>query len=63
MRSSTHDVQNQAPPLVDFNPFDAYPALGEALVSPLGARHQGDHEALVASLVQFVTGRVHALST
>jgi putative acyl-CoA dehydrogenase len=29
--SVTHDVTNQAPPLVDFNPFDAYPALGEAL--------------------------------
>jgi putative acyl-CoA dehydrogenase len=27
----THDVLNQAPPLVGFNPFDAYPALGEAL--------------------------------
>ena len=24
-------VENQAPPLVDFNPFDVYPALGEAL--------------------------------
>ena len=43
----SHDVLNQAPPLVDFNPFDAYPALGEALV---------------ASLVQFTTGRVSALS-
>ncbi len=31
MLSATHDVLNQAPPLVDFNPFDAYPALGEAL--------------------------------
>ena len=28
---NTHDVVNQAPPLVDYNPFDAYPALGEAL--------------------------------
>src|SRR6185436_12603143 len=28
---SAHDVLNQAPPLVDFNPFDAYPALGQAL--------------------------------
>ena len=27
----SHDVLNQPPPLVDFNPFDAYPALGEAL--------------------------------
>jgi putative acyl-CoA dehydrogenase len=29
--SVTRDVLNQPPPLVDFNPFDAYPALGEAL--------------------------------
>ena len=35
-------------------------AISEALVSPLGARHHS--EALVASLVQFVTGRVSALS-
>jgi putative acyl-CoA dehydrogenase len=27
----THDVLNQAPPLVDYNAFDAHPALGEAL--------------------------------
>ena len=31
MLSATHDVVNQAPPLVDFNPFDSYPALAEAL--------------------------------
>jgi AcrR family transcriptional regulator len=37
-------------------------AISEALVSPLGARHHGDHEALVASLVRFVTGRVHAVA-
>jgi AcrR family transcriptional regulator len=41
-------------------------AISEALVSPLGARHPGekrDHEALIASLVQFTTGRVHAIAT
>ncbi len=27
----THDVLNQPPALADYNPFDAYPALGEAL--------------------------------
>ena len=35
-------------------------AISEALVSPLGARTHS--EALVASLVQFVTGRVHAVA-
>ena len=40
MLRATHDVLNQAPPLVDFNPFDAYPALGEAL-APRGRRLGG----------------------
>jgi len=32
-----HDVVNQAPPLVDFNAFEAYPALAEALHREGGA--------------------------
>jgi hypothetical protein len=40
-------------------------AISEALVSPLGACHPGGtrgREALIASLVQFTTGRVRALA-
>jgi AcrR family transcriptional regulator len=35
-------------------------AISEALVGPLSDPHPRDHEALVAGLVQFTTGRVHA---
>ncbi len=31
-RAATHEVLNQSPPLVDFNAFQADPALGEALI-------------------------------
>ena len=31
-RTATHDVLNQPPPLVDYNAFEADPALGEALI-------------------------------
>ncbi|HYH58135.1 MAG TPA: TetR/AcrR family transcriptional regulator [Thermoleophilaceae bacterium] len=37
-------------------------AVSEALVGPLGEPYPQDSEALTASLVQFVTGRVSALS-
>src|ERR671921_419566 len=35
-------------------------AISEALVGPLSDPHPREHEALIASLVQFTTGRVHA---
>ena len=31
-RAATHEVLNQPPPLVDYNAFEADPALGEALI-------------------------------
>ena len=37
-------------------------AISEALVGPLSDPEPGDHEALVASLVQFTTGRAHAIA-
>ena len=37
-------------------------AISEALVGPLSDPNARDHEALIASLVQFTTGRVHAIA-
>ena len=37
-------------------------AISEALVGPLSHPKSRDHEALITSLVQFTTGRVHAYS-
>jgi AcrR family transcriptional regulator len=37
-------------------------AISEALVGPLSDPKPGQHEALIASLVQFTTGRVHAVA-
>ena len=52
--ASTHDVLNQAPPIVPYNVFTADLALGEALVGPLSAANGGgSHEPLIATLVQF----------
>jgi putative acyl-CoA dehydrogenase len=51
-RSATHEVLNQPPPLVDYNAFEADPALGEALIregGEWGLDRVRDFGAVVAS--------------
>ncbi len=51
-RAATHQVLNQPPPLVDFNAFDADPALAEALVragGQWGLDRVRDFGAIIAS--------------